>query len=176
MFGWLNWFRKKEAYLCPKVKGVVKENGIPVPNTKVIRQLIYIDEQVRIDHVLTDKNGNFSFPAKTIMSRLASNLMAEQRVSQNIYIERAGKTFRLWGASQTTYEEVPEYSKKLSNLNCDLNDERVDFEFSHYNPHRKNVATSICRWSEDYEPFSIYFKNGKKYFINNCDFNDLEEY
>lgn len=174
MFGWLNWFKKKEAYLSPIVKGVIKENGKPVANLQIIRELIYIDEVVRVDHATTDEKGHFFFPEKKIMSRYAGRVMVEQRVSQEIWIERDNDIYRLWGTTQTAYKQVPEFSKKLNWLNCELTDKRVTFEFSHYNPHRKNVATSICRWEEDYEPFLLY-KNGKKYFINNGDFEDLTE-
>ena len=153
MFG---WFKKKQAYLSPIVQGVVKENGKPVANIQVSRQLIYMDNVKRIDYVETDEQGQFYFPEKTIMSRIAANPLSEQRVSQDIYIERGAKTYRLWGADQTAFKEVPEYSKKLASLHCELTDKLVDFEFAHYNPNRTNVATSICRWQDDYQPFLLY--------------------
>ncbi|WP_281557872.1 DUF6795 domain-containing protein [Thalassomonas sp. RHCl1] len=171
MFG---WFKKKEAYLSPEVKGVVTENGQPVANIQVSRLLIYVDEVERIDHVKTDDKGQFYFPEKTIMSRIAVNELAEQRVSQDIYIERDKQTYTLWGADQTTFKEVPEYSKKLSSLNCDLTNKLVMFEFAHYNPNRKNMASSICRWQEDYQPFLLH-DGDKKYYVNDGDLNNLTE-
>ncbi|WP_281557917.1 DUF6795 domain-containing protein [Thalassomonas sp. RHCl1] len=70
MFGWL---KKKDAYLCPEVKGVVKENGIPVANIQVSRQLIYMDDKKRLNHVITDSSGLFTFPEIIIQSRIARN-------------------------------------------------------------------------------------------------------
>ncbi|WDE02385.1 DUF6795 domain-containing protein [Thalassomonas actiniarum] len=168
------WFKKKEAYLCPEVKGVVKEYGKPVAKIKVLRQLIYMDDKKRLDHAVTDFNGSFSFPEVIIQSRIASNPLSEQRVTQNIYIERDEQVYRLWGAAQTTFKEVPEYSKKLSFLNCELTNKRVDFEFTHYNPNRKNIATSICRWQEDFTPYMLY-DGDKEYVVNNGDINSLTD-
>ena len=175
MFAWLDWFKKKEAYLSPQVKGVIKENGTPVANIKVIRRLIYIDEITRTDYAETDDKGQFYFPEKTIMSRIASNPLAEQHVAQDVYIERGDKTYHLWDTSQTAYEEVPEYSKKLASLNCDLTNKLFTFEFKKEGFNRKYVSTSICTWDDDYLPFFLYDHDGKKYFINNGDLNDLTE-
>ena len=171
MFG---WFKKKQTYLSPIVKGVVKENGKAVANIKVSRQLIYMDEVERDDTAETDDKGQFYFPEKTIMSRIAANPFSEQRVSQYIYIKRGDEKYQLWGTVQTAFKEVPEYSKKLASLNCDLTDKLVTFEFAHYNPNRKNMSTSICRWQDDYEPFLLY-DGDKEYYVNDGDFNNLTE-
>lgn len=171
MFG---WFKKKEAYLSPEVKGVVKENGQGVANIQVSRLLIYIDEVERIDHAKTDDKGQFYFPEKMIMSRIAANELSEQRVYQDIYIERDKQTYTLWQADQTTFKEVPEYSKKLSSLHCDLTNKLVTFEFAHYNPNRKNMASSICRWQEDYQPFLLHYGD-KKYYVNDGGLSNLTE-
>ena len=176
-FAWLDWFKKKEAYLSPQVKGVIKENGTPLANIKVSRQLIYIDEVERVDHVKTDDKGQFYFPEKTIMSRIASNPLAEQNVAQDVYIKRGDKTYCLWDTSQTAYEEVPEYSKKLASLNCDLTNKLYTFEFKRKEGvNMTYVARSICTWDDDYTPYMFHDKNGKKYLINNGDLNDLEEH
>ena len=176
MFAWLDWFKKKEAYLSPQVKGVIKENGTPLANIKVSRQLIYIDEVERVDHVETDDKGQFYFPEKTIMSRIASNPLAEQHVSQYIYVKKENKTYQLWGTSQTAYEEVPEYSKKLAFLNCELTNQLFSFEFKRKEGvNMTYVSTSICSWDDDYLPFFLYDHDGKKYYINNGDLNDLTE-
>ncbi|WP_281557916.1 DUF6795 domain-containing protein [Thalassomonas sp. RHCl1] len=100
---------------------------------------------------------------------------SEQRVTQNIYIERDEEIYRLWGAAQTAFKEVPEYSKKLSFLNCELTNKRVDFEFTHYNANRKNIATSICRREEDFTPNMLY-DGDKEYVVNNGNINKLTEY
>tara|TARA_R110002050_G_scaffold299983_1_gene467210 strand:- start:1382 stop:2029 length:648 start_codon:yes stop_codon:yes gene_type:complete len=176
MFSWFGLFKKKEVYLSPEVKGVIKENGKAVAQIQVTRQLIFIDEVERIDHAETDDKGQFYFPEKTLMSRMASNPLAQLNVSQHIYVERENKKYQLWGASQAAYEEVPEYSKKLAWLDCDLSNKLISFEFKrNEGVNMTYVSTSICMWDNDYLPFFLYDHDGKKYYINNGDLNNLTE-
>lgn len=171
-----SWFRKKkEVFLSPEVKGIVTENGQPVANLEIIRSLIYIDEKVHRDAAITDENGRFHFPKKTILSSIPNKLIAEHRVSQEIFIEREDGLTPLWVATQAGINEIPEYSKKLSFLNCQITDPHVVFEFKNQkNKHRNYVAQSICRWEEDFLPYKL-LKNGKQYRINNYDLTDLTE-
>ncbi|MBC7008846.1 hypothetical protein BIZ38_10200 [Pseudoalteromonas sp. BZK2] len=171
-----SWFRKKkEVFLSPEVNGIVTENGQPVANLEIIRSLIYIDEKVHRDTAITDENGCFHFPKKTILSSIPNKLIAEHRVSQEIFIERDNELTPLWVATQSGIDEIPEYSKKLSFLNCQMTAPHVVFEFKNQkNKHRNFVAQSICRWEEDFLPYKL-LKNGKQYRINNYDLTDLTE-
>ena len=97
------------------------------------------------------------------------------RVSQEIFIERDNELTPLWVATQSGIDEIPEYSKKLSFLNCQMTAPHVVFEFKNQkNKHRNFVAQSICRWEEDFLPYKL-LKNGKQYRINNYDLTDLTE-
>ncbi|WP_252371782.1 DUF6795 domain-containing protein [Pseudoalteromonas sp. S558] len=171
-----SWFRKKkEVFLSPEVNGVVTENGAPVVNLEVIRSLIYIDEKVHRDTANTDQNGRFHFPKKTILSSIPNKLIVENRVSQEIFIENNSALIPLWIATQSGIDEVPEYSKKLLLLNCEITNPHVVFEFRNQkNIHRNYVAQSICRWEEDFLPYKL-LKDGKEYQINNYDLTDLTE-
>ena len=171
-----SWFRKKkEVFLSPEVNGIVTENGQPVANLEIIRSLIYIDEKVHRDTAITDENGCFHFPKKTILSSIPNKLIAEHRVSQEIFIERDNELTPLWVATQSGIDEIPEYSKKLSFLNCQMTAPHVVFEFKNQkNKHRNFVAQIICRWEEDFLPYKL-LKNGKQYRINNYDLTDLTE-
>tara|TARA_Y100000588_G_scaffold190758_1_gene204685 strand:+ start:379 stop:1005 length:627 start_codon:yes stop_codon:yes gene_type:complete len=171
-----SWFRKKkEVFLSPEVNGIVTENGQPVANLEIIRSLIYIDEKVHRDTATTDENGCFHFPKKTILSSIPNKLIAEHRVSQEIFIESESTLFPLWVANQSGIKEIPEYSKKLAFLKCELTNKRVAFEFkNNNNEHLNYVASSICRWKTDYMPYWLY-DGGREYRINNGDFNNLTE-
>ncbi|GKW51989.1 hypothetical protein NCCP2140_10420 [Pseudoalteromonas sp. NCCP-2140] len=171
-----SWFRKKkEVFLSPEVNGIVTENGKPIANLEIIRSLIYIDEKVHRNTTKTDENGYFHFPKKTILSSIPNKLIAEHRVSQEIFIERGDELTPLWVATQSGIKEIPEYSKKLAFLKCELTNKRVDFEFKNSNnEHLNYVASSICRWETDYMPFWLY-DGDREYRINNGDFNNLTE-
>ncbi|QBJ62448.1 DUF6795 domain-containing protein [Pseudoalteromonas sp. DL-6] len=173
MFSWFK--KKKEVFLSPEVNGIVTKNGTPVANLEIIRSLIYIDEKVHRDTVSTDQNGRFHFSKKKILSSIPNKLIVENRVSQEIFIENNDALIPLWIATQSGIDEVPEYSKKLSLLNCEITNPHVVFEFRNQkNIHRNYVAQSICRWEEDFLPYKL-LKDGKEYQINNYDLTDLTE-
>ena len=171
-----SWFRKKkEVFLSPEVNGIVTENGQPIANLEIIRSLIYIDEKVHRDTAITDENGCFHFPKKTILSSIPNKLIAEHRVSQEIFIESESTLIPLWVANKSGIKEIPEYSKKLAFLECELTNKRVAFEFkNNNNEHLNYVASSICRWKTDYMPYWLY-DGDREYRINNGDFNNLTE-
>ena len=173
MFSWFK--KKKEVFLSPEVNGVVTDNGTPVANLEIIRSLIYIDEKVHRDTASTDQNGRFHFPNKTILSSIPNKLIVENRVSQEIFIESENTLIPLWVANQSGIKEIPEYSKKLAFLECELTNKRVAFEFKkNNNEHLNYVASSICRWETDYMPFLLY-DGDRQFIINNGDFNNLTE-
>jgi len=172
MFG---WFKKQDVFLSSEVNGVVTENGKPVVNLEVIRKLIYTDEKVHRDIATTDSAGNFYFPQKSIRSSIPSKPLSHNSVSQEIFIDRKGTLIPFWVANQRGYKEVPEFTMKLAFLACELSNRRVDFEFkNNNNEHLNLLASSICRWDEDYIPFWLY-DGDKEYSIENGDLNNLTE-
>ncbi|WP_404339078.1 DUF6795 domain-containing protein [Pseudoalteromonas mariniglutinosa] len=173
-----SWFRKKkEVFLSPEVNGVVTDNGTPVANLEIIRALTYIDGVERRDTVVTDEDGRFHFPKKTIFSSIPNKLISEDRVHQKIVIEQDDNSIiGLWGATQPDIYEIPEYTDKLKFLNCELTNPLVRFEFkNNINKHLNRVATSICTWDEDYIPTWIMENGQEKYEIHNGDLNNLTE-
>ena len=174
MFG---WFKKQDVFLSSEVNGIVTENGKPVANIEIKRSLMYIDGKDHVDTAITDNEGNFHFPQKSIRSSIPSKPFSEDRVSQQITIDREGSLIPLWIATPRDYKEVPEFTQKLEFLNCELTNKRVRFEFkNNHNEHLNHIASSICRWDEDYIPTWLYGENGEeKYRIHDGDFNKLTE-
>lgn len=174
MFG---WFKKQDVFLSSGVSGVVTENGKPVTNLEIKRSLMYIDGKDHVDTAITDNEGNFHFPQKSIYSSIPSKPFSEDRVSQQITIDHKGSLLPLWIATQRGYYEIPEFTKKLNFLNCELINKRVSFEFkNNHNEYLNHQASSICRWDEDYTPTWLYGDDGEEqYRINNGDFNKLTE-
>ena len=172
MFG---WFKKTEVSLSPEVNGIVTENGKPVANLEVIRSLMYIDEVDHRDSAITDENGRFSFPPLVMKSSMASKPFVENRVWQEIFIEHKGDLLPLWVATQYGIHDMPEYKKKLAFLDCELTNKRVSFEFkNNHSEHVTLLASSICRWDEDFMPFWLY-DGDKEYRIHDGDLSKLTE-
>jgi len=172
MFG---WFKKQEVFLSSEVNGVVTENGEPVANLKVIRSLIYTDQKVHKDTAVTDDKGHFHFPEKIIRSSNPNKPFAINRTSQEIYINKNGTLIPFWVATHVGIKELPEYKAKLAMLNCELTNKRVSFQFkNNYSEHVDHMASSICRWNEDYTPFLLY-DGMNEYIVENGNFNKLTE-
>jgi len=173
MFG---WFKKQDVFLSSEVNGVVTDNGEAVANIEVTRSLMYIDGKDHIDVAVTNNTGHFTFPSKSIRSSIPSKPFSEDRVSQQITIEHNGTLLPLWVATHVGINEIPEFTKKLEFLNCELTDKRVSFGFKNKNnEHLDHMASSICRWHEDYIPLWIYEDDEPKYRIHDGDFNKVTE-
>jgi hypothetical protein len=172
-----SWFRKKkEVFLSPEVNGIVTENGAPIANLEIIRSLMYLDEIDRRDTAITDEDGRFHFPKKTIFSSIPNKLIVENRISQEIFIRNDDNKIELWSANKSGIKEIPEYTNKLAFINCEVTNKLVRFEFKNYNnEHLNRIASSICRWEDDYIPTHIIENGEIKYKIHDGDFNKITE-
>ena len=148
MFG---FFKKYDAHLCSAVSGRILDNGQPLVGVKVERELYYIDEKTREDSTLTDENGCFTLPAVNVRSKAPGWLFCEQRTKQNIGIEFNNNYYNLWSTVFPLIEPIAAYDRKLSQLNADLKDPLVFFQFTNDDSsHVMHGARSICRWETDF--------------------------
>ncbi|UJF22649.1 DUF6795 domain-containing protein [Shewanella sp. OMA3-2] len=162
-------------FLSSEVNGIITKNGTPVANLEVTRSLIYIDEKDHLDVAITDSKGHFYFPQKSIRSSIPNRLFSEDRVSQQITVVDDNELLPIWSANHIGITEVPEFSKKLSSMACELTDKRVTFQFKNTNnEHLDHMASSICRWDEDYTLVLIY-DGDKQYIVEDGDFNKLTD-
>ena len=149
MFG---LFKKYDVHLSPEVHGIITNQGQPVKGVKVFRGLTYGNDDELLDETLTDEDGRFSFAEKNIRSRKPGSMFDESRVRQMIDIDYQDKRYLLWGTLMIGIEPNLALTKRLTQLNCDLNDteEYYEFESIEY-PHASHGVQSICRWL-------LYFK------------------
>ncbi len=149
VFGFL---KKYDAHLCSPVSGQILDNGKPLAGVKIDRVLVDFDSKERNDSTLTDKNGFFSLPPVNIRSRSPGSLFRELLTKQKIYINSKGDFFTLWSSTLWGVVPIAAYDRKLSQLNADLNNPLVFFQFANDDsPHVKHGARSICRWDTDFE-------------------------
>jgi len=149
MFG---FFKKYDVHLCSAVSGRILNNGEPIANTKVKRELYYTDEKTRIDSTLTDENGCFTLQSIDVRSRTPDSWLCEARTTQIISTMFENVHYKLWFASFHGTVSNAAYDKKLSQLNADLINPNVYFTFKNIEvPHVPYGASSICRWETDFE-------------------------
>jgi len=149
VFGFL---KKYDAHLCSAVSGRILDNGKPVADLKIERILVDFDSKERKDSTTTDQNGDFSLPAVNIRSRSPASLFRELLTKQKIYFKKQDELFTLWSTTLWGVEPINAYDKKLSQLNAELTDPEVYFNFTKdYESNDMHGACSICRWESDFE-------------------------
>jgi len=149
MFGFL---KKYDAHLCSAVSGRIVNNGVPVEGLKIERLLLDFDSKTRKDYTITDNNGCFTLPAVNIRSRAPGSLFRELLTKQRISTNINGSLCTLWSSTLWGVEAISAYDRKLSQLDADLKDPLVFFQFKNdFTPHVKHGARSICRWDSDFE-------------------------
>jgi len=134
------------VHLCPEVKGRVTLEGKPLANQKIERILTF--EEDECDYVSTDEDGNFSFPAKSLKSKLPGNIFYQTVVNIVLVTKYSNDCFMLWHGSQLGLKTPSEFTTHLLSLNADLTTEEVKHHL--VNPNKtseEHYIFSICRWN-----------------------------
>ncbi|WP_394493573.1 DUF6795 domain-containing protein [Shewanella sp. ENK2] len=140
----LGMLKKYTIELCPEVNGKLTYNNLPFHNKTVTRSLTYNDDEI-VEKCVTSLDGTFTFPAKSIKSRLPGNVLHETVIRQIIFTEFQDQELLIWFANQREIYTPEIFIQLMSNLEGELtNDEQVyefeNIEFS-ASPFR---ASSIC--------------------------------
>lgn len=110
------WFKKKELQLSPKVTGQILLNGQPVQGITVLRDLNYGDE-LYTDKEVTDQEGHFSFPPKTIKIK---DSMFDTDVKHSLYVERQSEVIKFFGISSLNTLDFNSFNVLLKHMTCEL--------------------------------------------------------
>ncbi len=132
-------------HLCPEVKGRITLEGKPLANQKIERSLTYEEEEV--DSVYTDDDGNFTFEARTLKSKLPGSIFHEVRIRIIIVVNYNGEYYLLWYGTQQTRKTDIEFAKRFQNLNAELTNEEITHRFESPQCELGHNIKSICRWN-----------------------------
>ncbi len=137
--------KKYDVFLCPEVKGSISIDGQPVEGLAVMREVVYDDSHV--EQVKTEKDGSFYFPPLMVRSSTPGKAFDETRTRQVLVTEYEGEQYVLWVYATPAIEKEPVVSEKLSQLNCDLRNEKTQHHFAiPDDPSFTHNIISICRW------------------------------
>lgn len=143
--GMFGFGKKYDVFLCPEVKGSISIDGEPVEGLTIMREVIYDESQV--DEVKTAEDGSFYFPPLKVRSSTPGKAFDETRTRQVLVTEYQGEQYVLWVYATPAIEEEPVISEKLSQLDCDLTDEKTQHHFViPEQPNFTHNIVSICRW------------------------------
>ncbi len=155
-------FKRYEVEMSPEVRGRITNNGNPLAGIQVARSLSYEGFQKgkeQLEHTTTDADGRFSFKPLMVKSRLPGDLFGQNMlVWQAVYVEHDEQLYHLW-STHKIWHPVKPLSELLIQLNCDLQDKKVQHEINtlDYGGMSSQVVGSICHWQG--ERISTYYNN-----------------
>lgn len=137
-----DWLKKSDVHLSPEVKGNITFNGQPVANVNVYRELTYHKEY--LDHSLTNSEGGFSFPEKTIRSRRPGSAFDTAK-RQVLYVDYNNQRYLLWYFSTLNAGAAATLSEKMQHLNCELTQPEQTYELPNQEfPEHPHGVTGVC--------------------------------
>lgn len=139
--------------LFSKMEGVIKLDGKPVSNARLVRTVRLSKEEV--DEAVTDENGKFEFEAK-FSRTVAKYLPMEFVAKQQIDVFYNGKEYEMWSGVKREPEENIESRGKPLVVECELNQETSLIEVN------GSPIFSLCSWDVEPDP-----KPEIKFFSNN---------
>lgn len=129
--------------LFSKMEGVIKLDGKPVSNARLVRTVRWSKEKV--DETVTDENGNFKFEAKferTIAKFLPMEFVAKQQID----VFYNGKEYGMWSGVKREPEENIESRGKHLVVECELNSDDSLIEVN------GGPIFSLCKWDVEPDP------------------------
>ncbi|HGY9585184.1 TPA: DUF6795 domain-containing protein [Vibrio harveyi] len=144
-------FKKYDVEMSPEVRGVITLDGVPQVGLTVHRDLFYEgykDGEKISDEAITGLKGEFYFPNFQVRSRAPEDVLGQNFVvAQEIYILKEGKEVYLWNATKHA-KPIPFVSELLLALNCELNQEELNYEFREPQSGERIYLplVSVCRW------------------------------
>lgn len=142
-----SWFKKTDLELSPEVNGILTLHGKPIAGAKILRRLTYSDKEFN-DSAITDEQGHFQLPVKTVKLRVSS--MFDTAVTQNLVVEYANKQTEIWTAGTTNTLNYDSIHKLLSDMTCELTSPDMRLEIPSLTPKSPPLGVgSICTFKHD---------------------------
>ena len=135
-------FKKKstEKYVIfSPLKGVLVQNGTPLPRVKIIRNLSWNGSDGGVkEEFYTDENGHFSLPIRE--ENLSLNMLDQFVAKADLEYELNGEKHYLWSSSKFFPEIYTETDGPISGLICDISMEEIPV------PMGPTSILTLCRW------------------------------
>lgn len=130
-----------KACLFSKMSGVIRLDGVPVANARLVRT-VNLNKDI-VDETTTDENGYFEFDAQFVRA-LTNVLPQEFAAKQVIWVHYKGYEYKMWSGVKRKPEENIESRGKSLVVECELNSEKTVVEVNN------SPIISLCTW--DVEP------------------------
>lgn len=123
--------------LFSKMSGVIKLDGKPVVNARLIRA-VNLNKDI-VDETTTDEKGFFEFDAQ--FSRTVTKFLPQEfAAKQVIWVYYQDKEYKMWSGVKRKPEENTEARGKQLVVECELNSEKNVIEIN------SSPIISLCKW------------------------------
>jgi hypothetical protein len=123
------------------LQGVLKRNGEPLANTKIIRRLRWNgNEEGLVEEFTTNDQGVFSLPLHE--EQISISMLTQFVSSSKLEVEHEGQMFDIWYNNKFEAPIFSETGAELSNLVCDLAQEEVVVKSG------LSKIMTVCRWAD----------------------------
>ncbi|EGR0208941.1 hypothetical protein KZY42_002220 [Vibrio vulnificus] len=144
-------FKKYDVEMSPEVHGVITLERVPQEAMTVVRELFYEGYnkgKAILDETQTNEQGEFSFPAMSIRSRLPGDIFGGSlKVYQHISVECQSEKKEIWGVWAPT-EGAKSLRWMLTHINCELSNSKRVHEVDISPVEERLVPVhSICDWN-----------------------------
>ncbi|EOC5342009.1 DUF4198 domain-containing protein [Vibrio vulnificus] len=162
-------FQKYDVEMSSEVRGVIKLDGVPQSGLTISRELFYEGYkkgQTILEETQTNEQGEFSFPAMTIRSRLPGDIFGQNfHVNQFLFVRWKNNKLKLWGATLPT-QGGKEVSDMLSTISCELTNVPRIHEVETSSDKRLPISVhSICDWNVGHITTYIYDEKTDSYVL-----------
>ncbi|MPW31903.1 hypothetical protein F9L16_23390 [Agarivorans sp. B2Z047] len=147
---------KQDVEMSPEIKGRLTEDGKPIIGATIAHSIVYEGFKKRqelLQYDTTNGAGHFTFPEVAIKSHHPKGLLGQNsRVSMRVYFERNSDIHQLWYSSSSRMPLAKPVVAQLKNLDCDLNNSKIQYEFdtSVFSEEKALVVISICKLTNEW--------------------------
>lgn len=130
----------KSYVIASPLEGVLRKEGKPLPNTKIIRTLKWNgNEEGFITEHYTDNHGIFSLPSHE--EELALGILDQFVAKMALDVEMDGEVYELWYSNKLRPEVYEETGGEVTGFICDLANDELAV------PTSPTAILTRCRWN-----------------------------
>ncbi len=130
--------KEEEVVIFSPMDGKLTFEGKPVAGVKIVRWLIWKDNEGEKETFYTDENGDFSIPIKKDIVNLSP--LTQFVMSQTILVCYEQKEIPIWVKSKRSKNEFGELGGKPKNFRCELTEKRARVE------NDDDLFSTSCKW------------------------------
>ncbi len=127
-----------EVVLFPYMQGKLTYQGKPAAGAKIVRHIIWKDEDGEKEVFYANENGDFDLPIKK--DKLRIPMLGEFVIAQQLSVTFYDTEYFIWYKGSSDFDKYSGLGGYLQNMRCEITDESV--RINEFNA----LFTTSCKW------------------------------